>query len=1602
MLICYNMLEKFIGDDVMITFIDIEYDEKSKKIYDFGAVNELRKEFHSSSFKDFLKFIRKSDYYCGHNIVAHDVKHINRVNGKVSIDEKQCIDTLLLSVLLFPNKPYHHLIKDDKIKPEDSNDPLLDSKNASALFVDEVYQFNQLSDNQQKIFFGLLGDVPGFSGFFNYLRRQFIIHDLEEIIWLEYKDYICQNANLKEIINDYPLELALTLSLSKTDEVESLFPKWVLHTFPMVEYVMLTLRGTPCHQECNFCSSNLNPLQKANNLFGFETFREFDGLPLQEMAIKAALDNKSLIAVFPTGGGKSFTYQLPALMRGDNTRSLTVVISPLQSLMKDQVDNLLNKSITKAVALYGLLDPLERAKNIERVRDGEVSILYLAPESLRSKTIERLLLSRDIARFVIDEAHCFSTWGQDFRVDYLYIGDFIRNLQEKKQNNKQIPVSCFTATAKKDVIKDIEDYFLEKLDLTMEKITSTSTRKNLTFKVKNVEDESEKYRELRVLLDKSDTPTIIYASRTKKVDQIYEKLLEDQYNVSRFHGKMETDEKVIEQNRFMNGETRIMVATSAFGMGVDKDDVGLVIHFEISSSLENYVQEAGRAGRQKGLEAECYVLYNEKDLDKHFDLLNNTKLNIKEIQQIFAGIKKNVKVNRLTTKSALEIAKDAGWEDKVRGLETRVKTAIAALEDAGYLERGLNSPRVFADGILSKNQAEAATKIDKSELFTEQEKQTAKRITKNLISNKFKKRSSSEESEARVDYLADILGLPINTVTEIIHKLREEKILADSKDLACFLKGKAKHSSKIVAEASKLERYILNLLSTEIKIFNTKEINEMAQQNDINANVKTIHEIINYLSINKTISLSKLGSYKMKISLRVEHEESITKLNHRIEIAESVLDFLYHLRDDMPEEERYEDPILLSVLDIKANFNKHKGLFSKQVTLKDIEETLYYMKMIEAIKIEGGFMVIYSPMSIKRLNNGNIYKKSDYDKLSNFYKNKVEQIHIVGEYATKMAENYKEALQFVNDYFNIEYQDFLSKYFKGNRKKEISKKVSPAMFKQLFGELSADQLKIINDYESDRIVVAAGPGSGKTRLLVHKLAAISLMEDTRPDQMLMLTFSRAAVTEFKTRLLDLLGNRAHAIEIKTFHSFSFDIIGAVGSLDKSADIIQHAIELIESGEVDLARITKTMLVIDEAQDMVEEEYRLIQILIEKNENIKLIAVGDDDQNIYEFRNSSNKYLKQFAKDATVYELPQNYRSKKNIVDFANRFVTSISGRMKRTQILPVQHNDGNIIVVHHILTNLYEPVVKHLNKLAYKGSTCILTRTNKQASIFAGILNNMGLNAVLIQDNSDMNLFNLFELRKFYDSLTNSQTMTMIGKEQWKILRRDFLTGIQSNPNYVVYKNALDVFEKFNEKQKYLSDFKEFLRQSSFDDFVPTDSLMVSTLHKAKGREFDNVYILYDDNIANNKTKRLLYVGMTRAKNNLTIHTTTDSFNYNHIDNFKYYVLNNEYDLPNKLVFTLTHRKVALGYFAFTQKIVYQLEVGTPLTMIDNGRLVYKNHKVLKLSKSQVEDMDTLQESGYIFDSAKVKHKVYWYDQEKDEDFLIILPEIIFVKIEDE
>ncbi len=1598
-----------------IAFVDTEIDPKSHRILDIGSVRDNGGVFHKTSVTEFISFLTGTKFVCGHNILKHDIKYIGKALTEAGIDSSNIIDTLFLSPLLFPSKPYHALLKDDKLQSDDTNNPLNDSIKAQDLFNDEMITFKQADENLKQIFYFLLKDIPEFQAFFRFIGYACEEKDPEQQIRKKFAKEICEQVNLTKVISVQPVELAYCLSLIDSfihhPELRSVTPPWVLKNYPEVEQIMFRLRNRPCVSGCSYCDNALDLHRGLKKLFGFDSYKTFGGEPLQEKAVKAALDNKSLLAVFPTGGGKSLAFQVPALMSGDNAQGLTVVISPLQSLMKDQVDNLEKAGITRAVTINGLLDPIERAKSFERVEDGSASLLYIAPESLRSRTIERLLLGRKIVRFVIDEAHCLSAWGQDFRVDYLYIADFIRSIQEKKNLTEGIPVSCFTATAKPQVIEDISKYFREKLSLELETFASKVSRTNLHYKVFEKGNEDDKYQALRDLIEERNCPVIIYVSRTHKAYQLAERLTKDGFNAKPYHGRMDVKEKTANQEAFTSGEVSVMVATSAFGMGVDKKDVGMVIHFDISDSLENYIQEAGRAGRNENIIADCFVLYNEEDLNKHFILLNQTKLSIKEIQQVWKAIKEITRFRSTVSNSALEIARKAGWDDSVYEIETRVKTAIAALEDAGYLKRGQNMPRIFANSILSRNAQEAIDKIYASARFNERQKEHGVRIIRKLFSSKSRKHATGEAAESRVDYISDHLGIVKEEVINIVNLLREENILADAKDLTAFIRrGENKNRSLSIVELfSKIEQCLVEAFNEQEKTFQIKELNEEIEvQGCEGSNVSRIKTVINFWAIKNWIKRKNLEYSKNHVSIISLHPRELLKerLRKRSDLARFIVEFLYEKSNrELAEEDAGKEEVLVefSVLDLKAEYEKQQGLFQTEVSLEDIEDALFWLSRIDAIKIEGGFLVVYNSLTVERLESDNKkkYKLEDYKKLNQFYENKVQQIHIVGEYARKMLSDYRDALQFVEDYFRLNYNSFIHKYFKGSRQSEIKRNLTPGKFRQLFGELSPAQLKIISDTEAQHIVVAAGPGSGKTRVLVHKLASLLLMEDVKHEQLLMLTFSRAAATEFKKRLISLVGNAANFIEIKTFHSYCFDLLGKVGNIEKSDDILKKTVDKIKSKEVEASRITKTVLVIDEAQDMNEDEFGLITALMENNEEMRVIAVGDDDQNIFEFRGASSNYLEQFIRvnQAARHEMIENFRSKSNLVDFTNQFVKRISHRLKNTPIIARQNDHGKIKLVRYQNENLIVPFVQSIRATELAGTTGVLTRTNDEALQITGLFLRNGMSAKLIQSNDGFNLFNLAEIRFFVNQPGLAGNIVNVSDEAWENAKRALANRYHRSSKYGLCKNLIRDFEAANPKMKYKSDLEVFIRESKLEDFYGEngETIIVSTIHKAKGKEFDNVFMMLEDfNPATDEANRLLYVAMTRAKRNLTIHLNSDFLDTLSAENMERVNDREVHLLAAEIVMHPGLRDVWLDYFITRQHLISQLTSGDALTL--NGEECFNSggQSVLKFSQLLLKQIEEMKEKDYELKSAKVNFIIHWMKEETGQDAKIILPELFF------
>lgn len=1604
-----------------IAFIDLETNSDRLQIEDMGAVCSNGAHFHENSFERLLAFLNPMDYIGGHNIVKHDLTYLAPLYKKVGCRLPQIIDTLYLSPLLFPERPYHRLLKDDKLLTDSLNNPLNDSIKAFELFKEEVATFKRLDEDLKYIYYCLLENSVEFESFFRFIEYcPDKTESLPDILLHRFNGEICESAPLTDMIVHYPLELAYALALINCKDRYSITPPWVLHTFPDVDKLMVQLRSTLCITGCPYCNKAFDIHLGLKKYFGFDSYRLYDNEPLQAKAVEAAVKGKSILSVFPTGGGKSITFQVPALMCGEMVKGLTVVISPLQSLMKDQVDNLRKHNITDAVTINGLLDPIDRAKSFERIEDGSASILYISPESLRSRSIERLLLGRKIVRFVIDEAHCFSAWGQDFRVDYLYIGDFLKQLQKKKNLTQSIPVSCFTATAKQKVIEDIKEYFKNKLDIDFELFRAGSNRTNLRYKVFRREDKREKYNSLREIIEEHHCPTIVYVSRTRTASELAAQLVKDGIEARPYHGRMDVRDKTDNQNAFIAGEVQVMVATSAFGMGVDKKDVGLVVHYEISDSLENYVQEAGRAGRDEHITADCFILFNEEDLNKHFILLNQTKLHIKEIQQVWKAVKDLTHFRSTVSQSALEIARKAGWDDNIADVETRVTTAIAALEEAGYIQRGQNMPQVFANSIMAQTAQEAIDKINFSERFSEKQREQAIRIIKKLIATKSRKHLNNEIPEARVDYISDHLGITREDVIQVVTLLREEKILADAQDLTAYIKRNesCNRSLDIVRFFNRLDRFLLGTFTEGENLFNLKELRELAEQ-EVGRSVSPdkLKALINFWAEKNWIKREYQDAARNHVAIMlVEQNRSLLreKADRRYVLSDFIINALFDKVDVKVENATKEEALVeFSVLELKERFEEEEkrqsNMFRQEVSVEDVEDALFYLSRIGALQIEGGFLIVYNKLVVNRVERSNKikYKQEDYRKLELFYENKIQQIHVVGEYAKKMVENYQTALQFVDDYFNLNNSSFLQKYFPGNRKNEISLRMTRSKYEQIFGELSETQLSVVKDSSPGHIVVLAGPGSGKTKVLVHKLASLLLMEDVKHEQLLMLTFSRAAANEFRERLHKLIGNAVGYIEIKTFHSYCFDLLGRQGTLARSASVVSDAVGKINSGEVESNRITKTVLVLDEAQDMTSQEFELVEALMQKNEELRVIAVGDDDQNIYGFRGSDSCYMRKLVDkyEAHTYELLMNYRSKNNLVLFAGLFISQLPDRMKYSSVVSRDLKDGIIHITHYKSAKMTFPLVRNVCESSLTGSTCVLTLTNEDAMLIAFLLQEKGIPVRLVQSNDGFRLSDLNEIHYFNDLLGLSVDACLIEAERWELAKRELRRNYYDTPSWEICSNMIEKFEFLYRDRKYRSDWEVFLFESSLEDFYSYKGgeVYVSTIHKAKGKEFENVFLLLNDDCKYYESRlREIYVAITRAKQYLSIHLNDSYLNLIPKEYANFQMDTQEYSMPGYLYFSLTHKDIVLDFFLypFRQDIIEKLRSGSFLQLTDKGCTDGDGTEILRFSSKFNAVIKHWQEKGYSLHEASVNFVVFWKKQDDNVgEVRIVLPKIILKRI---
>jgi len=722
----------------------------------------------------------------------------------------------------------------------------------------------------------------------------------------------------------------------------------------------------------------------------------------------------------------------------------------------------------------------------------------------------------------------------------------------------------------------------------------------------------------------------------------------------------------------------------------------------------------------------------------------------------------------------------------------------------------------------------------------------------------------------------------------------------------------------------------------------------------------------------------------------VDEDQMSIKIQNKHTIAIQILTlFAKHLGENEKE------------VTIEFSLKALRSDIGKEHSISDIDKTLLYLHHLGILELLSGRFISYSPMKIskeEKTNTKRKYTASEYKiRLEKHYQTKIESIHIMGEYAERLKSDDYKAGMFLKDYFTLKYDVFKKKY--NLLKERISRPITQRRYNKIFLEMSEEQKEIIKDKKSKAMMILAGPGSGKTKVLVHKIASLILTEDIKPEQFMMLTFSRTAAGEFRSRLNKLIGVLSYDIEINTFHSYALKLIARVvkENDDVLTQSIAEATKQINNGDVHLPY--KRVLVLDEFQDINEHSFELVKaIYYNSNQEIRIIAVGDDDQCINGFAGASveyiNKFKQEFGEDDEEnnlykqHKLLMNFRSTQNIVEYSNNFIEKVDYRFKQAKLQAYSKDNGIVTVETCASKNLITPAVEKVQSYAEKENIAILAFTNEEVMQLYSQLDSVGIGAKYILERENFYLRNLSEIVAF-DKYINSLIKydTFYTEEHFEQALLVMEQKFKGSKNFPLLQKIIDRFLLESEVY-YVSQWLAYLDEIQLEDFENyTKTVTVSTIHKSKGMEFNKVIILVNETPKNDEERRLYYVGMTRAKNELTILRQGQKiFKKN---GSATYIFNNNYYAQKEKVVTLimSLKDIWLGFKANTTDVNYELLAGKNISLEMRGNrtkfcLVHNHNVIGILSKYFHRKLNTYLNQGYYFESSIIEYVVYWQDKD--------------------
>ena len=1510
------------------------------------------------------EFSEGASYLVGHNIIEHDLELLAKHAPHLKLLHLPAIDTLYLSPLAYPENPYHHLVKqyqEPALARVQVNDPLLDAGLTLELLADVADKLKSAAEDLLLAWHALLSaGVKGhaFDHVFRTVRGAEATPSVADAIpaimsRLRERGCASQAAHLANAAPSHRLPLTYLLAWLPVSGGNSIIPPYVEKRF-RPGTLATRLRDTRCgDRNCSWCSKHLDPEAALQRWFGFQAFRDRpqgrDGESLQRSITEKHLARAHVLGILPTGAGKSLCYQLPALMRYEATGALTVVISPLVALMADQVTAMRRQGIVSSTTINGLISMPERAEALAHIRLGDAGIVLVAPEQLRNRSFRKAIAGRRIGAWVVDEAHCLSKWGHDFRPDYRYVARYIA----EHHAEDSAPVLCLTATAKHDVVDDIREHFERTLHARLEVVDGGAERTNLQFVVMPTSASQRIehiHRALEHALERERSGgAIVYCTTRRNTEETAQALADRGLAAAHFHSSLSPERKREVQRGFHDGDIDVVVATNAFGMGIDKPDVRAVVHAEIPGSLESYLQEAGRAGRDGG-HAHCLLLFEPDDTEQQFSLTARARLERRDIQAVLRAIRRLDERRRrhhADTEDAVvatsgeillqdadgEFARDRATDDD------RVRTALAWLEESKLARRDENLTSVFPSCLRLPSLAAARERIEhegKRRNIRGDVRKQMLRVVQTLT-------LAEPDSGVSTDELMNECGCSLQQLRKVFSTLEEIGVAANDMRITVYVHvGVENASTRRLALAQELERALIAELreeapDQEIDNWTRLALRLLAQR----LRKKGIDNPLPERLVRILRSISADGrdepDAKRSIEIRARDMETIgVRLRRNWTGIERIARLrrdgaallLQHLVGKVPAGVRGVDLLVETTYGaLEQAIRDDLALRSElknQATQPLVDRALLWMHEQEVVTLNRGLTVFRPAMTLKVARDGRTFTVADFKPLQEHYAEQTAQIHVVAEYARLGVDDIHLALRLAVDYFRLANDEFVDKWFKG-KAAALRRDTLPEHYEQIVKQLgNRTQEQIVADErERTNVLVLAGPGSGKTRVLVHRIAYLIRVRRENPGSILALTYNRHAAVEARRRLDELIGNDARGVNVMTCHALAMRILGisfadaAANPDDETFDnILRDATRLLGSDETTVFVTREQMLgrlnwiLVDEYQDIGEPEYELIsalagKTLAEDDARLNLFAVGDDDQNIYAFKGASVRYIRRFAQDYRAKEeyLVENYRSSGFIIEAANRCIEGAAQRLKRDHAIRIDArrvadppggpwadrdslSEGRVQILHLRGGRLSQAVaavdeLKRLSELDldWQWSRCAIIARNwadldpvRSACMVHGI-------PVQSAREELSSFWRARETQRFLTTLEAGGSTTIETSEVQR-----YRAGLPDDPWAALLAQALEelMLEESHAAVLPTAFVRNWLGEWSREVRRRQRGLLLTSAHRAKGLEFDHVVILdgrwtSPSAAEDSETpRRLYYVSMTRARETLSLISLED------------------------------------------------------------------------------------------------------------------------------